>query len=106
MDAHTSIEGFREWYVWWAEERPKLVNHCKRTAPYKPLPIGKVIYKNLKNFKKGLWSEPFVVWLPHDDWESPVCPVTTLGVLSELADDYALHRQVRLADPYPIGIFG
>lgn len=105
-EAYPNIESFGEGYEWWAEEWPEFMDHCRRTAPHKPFPIEKVVYKNLKNFRKGLWSEPLIVWLPYDDWESPVCPITALSVLSELAEDYALYRQIKLTDPYPIGIFG
>lgn len=105
-EAYPTIESYRKEYGWWAKEWPEFMDHCKRTAPHKLLPIEKVVYKNLKNFRKNLWSDPVAIWLPHDDWESPVCPITTVGVLSELADDCILYRQTKLVDPYPIGIFG
>jgi hypothetical protein len=58
---YPSLEDFGNEYGWWAEEWPEFIDHCKRTAPHKPLPIEVVVYRNLKNFKNGLWSEPFVV---------------------------------------------
>lgn len=105
-EAYPTIQNLSEEYGWWAKEWPELVDHYKKTAPRKLLPIEKVLYKNLKNFRKGLWSGALVTWEPQERWEDPVCPVTTLGTLSELAEDYALYRKVKLTDPYPIGVFG
>lgn len=45
-DAYPTIENFEMEYRWWAKEWPDFMAHCKRTAPHKPLPIEKVVYRN------------------------------------------------------------
>jgi hypothetical protein len=59
--AYPTLERLGDEYEWWAEEWPDFSEYCRRTAPHKPLPIGRVVYKNFKNLRRGAWSEPLII---------------------------------------------
>ena len=83
--------------------RPAPLARDDKVAVFGPWPIAVASYWN----SKGFWVAPwFVVWAPQDGWDNLVCPITTLGVVSMLAEDYDLHRAIRAGDPYSIGILG